>query len=252
MNLFTKRMLQKILLFCPDFMLNQLLKAKKTTIVLMYHSISKSTNFFAIDESCFVEQIKFLQENFEFIDVSDIVATDSLYRSEHLRIAVTFDDGYKDISITVKPFLSGRSIPFCVFITPSIIEKSHESYMNWEDIRKLSKDSKITIGSHSMTHIPLDAISESNSDLKYELAGSKSAIVETTGIDVRYFAYPYGYLNLIVSESVSHYYDAAFTSSDITQSTRYSIPRMSVDKECMNLKRFKIRLLLHKGIKKCY
>lgn len=62
--------------------------------------------------------------------------------------------------------------------------------MNWDDIRFLSNHPLITIGSHVCQHISIGKSVEMCYEEEY--AHSKNVIEIQLGIEVNYFAYPYG------------------------------------------------------------
>jgi peptidoglycan/xylan/chitin deacetylase (PgdA/CDA1 family) len=62
--------------------------------------------------------------------------------------------------------------------------------MNWNQIEELSKDSLVTIGSHTVNHYPLKSLSEEQS--KFELTESRRIIESHIKMPVNHFCYPIG------------------------------------------------------------
>lgn len=62
--------------------------------------------------------------------------------------------------------------------------------LTWEEIRQLSADPLVTIGAHTMDHLSLRTLTDS--ELDYEITASRRELEAKTGKDVLHFAYPYG------------------------------------------------------------
>jgi peptidoglycan/xylan/chitin deacetylase (PgdA/CDA1 family) len=114
-------------------------------------------------------------------------------------VAVTFDDGYRDLMEFALPVLRDFKIPAAFFIVSrgvgDVDSWNHieglprEAIMSWDDLKKL-RDEGMTIGSHSASHARLD---EANSAaLHDEIEGSRRELQGKLGVPVRHFAYPQG------------------------------------------------------------
>lgn len=64
------------------------------------------------------------------------------------------------------------------------------SYMNWDEVAELSRDELCTIGSHTVNHLMLSKLPES--DAIFELAESKRIIESHINKPVYHLGYPYG------------------------------------------------------------
>ena len=114
-------------------------------------------------------------------------------------VAVTFDDGYKDLMEFALPVLKEFRIPAAFFIVSGGVGGTdawnrieglpHEPVMSWDDLKKL-RDEGMTIGSHSATHARLDVMHDEA--LREEVEGSRRELQSHLGIQVRHFAYPQG------------------------------------------------------------
>jgi peptidoglycan/xylan/chitin deacetylase (PgdA/CDA1 family) len=114
-------------------------------------------------------------------------------------VAVTFDDGYKDLMEFALPVLREFKIPAAFFIVSggvggndawvSIGGLPREPVMSWDDLKRLA-DEGMTIGSHSATHATLDGATAAT--LKREIEGSRNELQANLGIEIRHFAYPQG------------------------------------------------------------
>ncbi|MFH0908149.1 MAG: polysaccharide deacetylase family protein [bacterium] len=67
---------------------------------------------------------------------------------------------------------------------------AREMSMDWEQVRQLARDPLVTIGAHTVSHVPLARLNED--DMMREMAGSRQRLEDRLGIPVRHFAYPFG------------------------------------------------------------
>ena len=107
-----------------------------------------------------------------------------------LRVAVTFDDGYKDNLYVAAPVLLKLQIPFTVFITSSYIQTGSADYLNEVELKELAALPGATIGSHGVRHCRL---AECDDDaLRWELQESRRYLEDVTGQPVTALSYPHG------------------------------------------------------------
>src|SRR5262245_30221436 len=96
-------------------------------------------------------------------------------------VAVTFDDGYRDLMEHALPVLKEYRIPAAFFIVVEAVGGKDRWYrgdrdiMTWDDVKRLA-DAGMEIGSHSMTHRRMDQVDAAT--LERELVDSKRAIEE--------------------------------------------------------------------------
>jgi peptidoglycan/xylan/chitin deacetylase (PgdA/CDA1 family) len=72
----------------------------------------------------------------------------------------------------------------------SLQAKTKELALSWEQIRELSNDPIVTIGSHTVNHFPLNSLTRENST--FEIQESKKIIESRIAKEVRHFCYPLG------------------------------------------------------------
>ena len=75
---------------------------------------------------------------------------------------------------------------------------AHRMFMSWDDLARL-RDTGHTIGSHTMSHRRLSAISES--ERKHEIVESAAVLQKRLGVTPLWFAYPFGDIHSINAES---------------------------------------------------
>ncbi len=114
-------------------------------------------------------------------------------------MAISFDDGYKNIVDYAFPVLSRLNIPATVFVITDFIGRDnrwdvalggiHYSHLAAVDIRKLYQ-AGWEIGSHSLTHQSLRGLTLV--ELRRQLRDSKRKLEELIGQAVESFAPPFG------------------------------------------------------------
>jgi peptidoglycan/xylan/chitin deacetylase (PgdA/CDA1 family) len=62
--------------------------------------------------------------------------------------------------------------------------------MNWEQVREAAQSKLVTIGAHTVHHLPLRDMSEAGAH--FEIAESKKRLQAETGVEIAHFAYPFG------------------------------------------------------------
>jgi len=109
------------------------------------------------------------------------------------RVAITFDDGYRDHLMIVAPMLAELGIPFSVFVVPRYIETGHPYYLNVDQLSELSTMAGCTVGSHGMNHVRLVDLDEDA--LIRELRDSRQWLEDRLSRPVNMLAYPHGSVN---------------------------------------------------------
>ena len=202
--------------------------------ILIYHSVSKGViddpdRIFTVNPKLFALHMKTLVED-ESIELVELSQGLTNIVNTKLKVAITFDDGYKDSLLTVAPIMVKYQIPFTVFVTTSFIQNGDVGFMAPSDLIELSKIPGVTIGSHGVTHRPLTILDDKS--LKTELVLSKEYIENLIGKEVTSISYPKGAVDRRVRDAVENSgYRCGLTSyAGISNSARdpYLISRTSI------------------------
>lgn len=194
-------------------------------VVLLYHSVgglSNATYPWDVSRELFREQVRVLSRSFEFVDLRTVVETDAPEK----RIAVTFDDAFRNVYDAAVPVLREFDVPATVFVCPEfvgdenfdLLRRRHgleagvgDVVMTAEQLRDLAADDLFTVGSHTATHPDLTAVGDDDV-LTEEIVGAKRALEDRFGVAVDRFSYPYGEHDERSREIVEAAYDVAVTS----------------------------------------
>lgn len=184
--------------------------------VLLYHAVREDEDFPAapgtnVTPERFERQLKYLRRHFSVIPLSEALATEGV-----ARLAVTFDDGYRDNYQVVFPLLREFGIPATFFLTVAQIGRDwdfpHGPYpgLSWEEVREMTGDPRMEIGSHGLQHRDLTLLPPE--EAAEEITLSKKMLEENLALAVRFFSYPHGNYNQAVNDLVRRAgYRAAFS-----------------------------------------
>lgn len=151
----------------------------------------------------------------------------------HRYIAVTADDGWHSFLINAVPELIVRNIPLTIFVVSNRLGEtldgiSIDRLISEKELRELAAQN-VGIGSHTSSHRPMTAISET--DAWDELVVSKTELGEITGKSINSFCFPYGRFNadlLFLARKVG--YERVFTTvPEFADSTAFVVGRVRVD-----------------------
>lgn len=221
---------------------------KFTIPILMYHQVSTEAppNFsdHTVRTDVFKSQMKILK----FLGFQPITF-DQLYEYTEKKnslpskpVIITFDDVFQDAIENAVPILESSGFN-AVFYVPTNFVGKKSSWMlpdvntefqiaDWSTIKDL--DSRgFEIGSHTMSHPEMDAISKE--DCYRELVESRKILEETLGHEVRHLAYPFGCYddNVRTLTHEAGYYTACTVVPLIANSSHdlFELPRINVGRE---------------------
>jgi peptidoglycan/xylan/chitin deacetylase (PgdA/CDA1 family) len=188
--------------------------------VLMYHSIGASAsskfNRFAVDPGEFESQMDYLAaEGYTSVTAEDFAESRSSDRLLPPRpVVLTFDDAYEDFYSTALPILRKRAFVATLFVATAYVGatarwnksvgEGDRAILSWQALRDIAAEG-VEVAAHSHTHPQLDRLR--HAAMNDEASRSKGLLEDRLALQVRGFAYPFGYWNRAVRTSVA---DAAF------------------------------------------
>lgn len=209
--------------------------------ILTYHSIDDSGSIISVSPAKFRRQMELLKEvAYKTISLKEIV--------EHIRnrkvfpkksIAITFDDGFKNVYYEAFPILKEFGFTATIFLVTGDCGKknrwdSHSrnipniDLLCWDEIIEMS-DKGMDFGAHTMSHSNLSGLSIEKAT--EEIVNSKSMIQKHLKKDILFFAYPYGSQTVEIKGIIKgKFYGACSTGMGFVtlKSDVYSLPRIEM------------------------
>jgi peptidoglycan/xylan/chitin deacetylase (PgdA/CDA1 family) len=179
--------------------------------ILAFHAIGSSLPFPHYGIS--MTPARFEQAMSSLVPAQNAGLTDAVSRvdSQAALLALTFDDGYRDVLETAVPILRAHGLAASVFITAAFAAGGAPLYLDRQAIVELSREPRIEIGSHGATHRRLTECSDG--DLRNELRDSRHQLEDWIGRPVRTLAYPHGAVDRRVRDAAEEVgYESACTS----------------------------------------
>lgn len=198
-----------------------------SSTVLMFHHVTDTPK---VKRSILMGSDRFKSFIDSFDNYTDIETCMSRYKRKQMTI--TFDDALADVYTIAFPYLEKKGIPFTIFVAPGLLDR--DGYISVKQLTELSRSSLVTIGSHSLSHVPLKGRS---TEFQYkEINESKRLLEEIIEKEVTLIAYPYGQCdaNTITVIKKSHAYEYGFLASGgpinaICAGRELKLPRLRVD-----------------------
>lgn len=249
---FPKRILSTTLDYfrVPEF----LLRLSHFDLVLLYHSVEsvRSDYRYSVSVESFQRQLYFLTRTVDVVPLEVMMNT----RSDHVRVAITFDDAYDDFFTNAFPLLENFRVPATVFVPTAFVGRiggietetaflNQKSFLNWTQISELHRSGLVCFESHTHTHL---ICSGASAEMVDDVTISIEQIAEYTGRRPIYFAYPNG-----VSTPDTHEVarglglQAVFTTQRRRVSNGFVHGRYDITTEMEDLSQFKRNIAgLHK------
>jgi peptidoglycan/xylan/chitin deacetylase (PgdA/CDA1 family) len=183
--------------------------------ILTYHSLDDSGSVISTPPEIFRRQIESLAgSGIPLVPIDRVASCPG-------SVAVTFDDGYRNLAEHAFPVLEQFGVPATVFVvsrycglfnrwpsqSPGVVPEM--PLLSWEQLAAVS--SGIEIGAHTATHPRLPALSADECDR--EMYECREEIEQRLARPVRWLAYPYGFCSSSVRSSAARYFDLAVGTS---------------------------------------
>ena len=185
---------------------------KKSCRILLYHSVGEhdcknDKMGLSVPTDIFYMQMKYLKDNgFHVISLPELInkiKNNAVFPDKS--IAITFDDGYRNVLTKALPIINNFSFHVTVFINVYFIEKKISSdfywkrwdILNWEEVLELHRNG-IHIGSHALSHRRLSDLN--TQELEQEVFISREHIEGRIKDRVDTFSYPHGSFNRAVKD----------------------------------------------------
>lgn len=230
--------------------------------IFMYHSIGDAPPrardpFLYVSKTRFAEQLALLSENgFTSGSLDDYPDSDG---NPEKKVIITFDDGYRNVLRNGLEILTRHRFQAIQYVVAGMIGTRNEwdlkhgnvpeALMDAGEIREWMAAGQL-IGSHSLTHANVAAITEA--EAREQISGSKKKLEDLFGVAVEHFAYPGGKWNPMARDLVREAgYKTACTTQfgvNTVQTPRFELKRIFSLSEGELLGKVKHRLKRKLGV----
>lgn len=204
--------------------------------VIVYHAVGERPREFDrkglfISQRQFEFQMDFLARQRTVVPLSQILAPGDDGRRR--RVAITFDDGFRNVLTEAVPVLRRYALPAAVFVptkwldTPSGSDASAGAIetLTIDDLRELDRLG-YEIGSHSHSH--LDCSRAAREQVVADLTESVTQLTAAVGRAPRYLAWPFGRYSAAALEAAAQVgFELAFATDHPSRSP-YAVPRTPI------------------------
>jgi len=162
--------------------------------ILLYHriAISETDHRYYVTPETFESEIRLLHD-WEYTSITTEMLVEAITEGAELParpVLITFDDGNLDNYTTAFPIMQKYGFTGVMYLVNNYI--GYDQYMNKDQILEMVA-AGWEVGSHSMNHFDLKAISPQQQ--RNEIVESRELLEELLGVPVLTFAYPFGSRN---------------------------------------------------------
>jgi peptidoglycan/xylan/chitin deacetylase (PgdA/CDA1 family) len=173
-------------------------------LILGYHRVGAGMEReMDLPREVFAEQMRYLAGHREVVPLVDGVKRLGFPLERDL-VAITFDDGYREVFTQAWPVLRDLGLPATVFLATGFVEGTEPAPiragagdrgapplpLSWDEVGEVHASGLVEIGSHSRSHRSFDTLSRA--EAAEECASSRATIARRIGAQAETFAYPAG------------------------------------------------------------
>lgn len=232
------------------------LLGNRLDVILLYHSvggISGTSYDYDLPEAQFRKQMQLVNERFDPVDLETLLEKGA--QGGRKRVAVTFDDGFRNVHDVAAPILREFDIPATVFVCPDLLNdadierirkyhslgpNAHEVLMTEQQVQSLAADELFVIGNHTANHVRVTDLDAD--EIANEVIGAKHDLERLIGSTVDRFSYPYGIEDSRTAEAVIESHSLAVTSERALLGASVNPYRLSRIDACQPFNTFKFEM----------
>lgn len=222
---------------------NNFVRSRYVVPILMYHTVYPSASYsnrLAVSTETFEKQMEFLKKNrYTVMSLPDLVRAINEKRELPAKpVALTFDDGYKDMYTDVFPILKKYGFSGTFFIIVQEVGRVQNDRLSWEQIKEMQASGFAVIGSHAVGPEPLINFVSAD-DVRWQITESKRQLEEKLGSPVTLFSYPEGLFTPAIRQMVI---DAGYEGAVATKPGKmyaiddgYALRRLRISESAKNM-----------------
>lgn len=219
--------------------------------ILQYHHVSDSTpSITSISPEGFEQHMAYLAAHHKVVSLETM--HDSLINKTALpeyAVAITFDDGFKNILENAHPILMKYGFSYTVFINPAQIGGS-QSQLSWDEVKMMATQG-VTFANHTLDHIhlltryPYENDEDWLNRVANDIEMAEKMIHNELGYSRKWLAYPFGEFDLSLKKLLSDKGYLAFgqqSGAAAWYSAHQALPRFPASGRYANLDTLKTKL----------
>lgn len=202
--------------------------------ILMYHSVGERGRYGNVSVDRFREDLSRLVEGYEVVDLGALPTPDG----DRPRVAITFDDAYRNFHEHALPVLREFDVPVTLFVPVGLLDGGYPSLagrlerspdgdprvdgpdsdgrpaplMTSEQVHAALETGLVTLGNHTLTHP--DLATAPPESLVTEVCEAGRRLEREFGVTVDRFCYPYGRYSRAALSLVRETHELAVTAVD--------------------------------------
>lgn len=208
--------------------------------ILTYHSLDSSGSVISTSPEVFRKQMQVLASNScRVIPLNEVARCVRENQNPPANaVAITFDDGFRNVFDVAFPVLKDYGFPATVFLVTSFCGRDNRWHgqpdqipaldlLNWDEILQMAD--VVDFGVHTANHPDLTKLS--GTQLQEEIAGASVSLRQRTGKTEQAFAYPYGKQSMEARKIVENNFYAACSTQMMFASRNsdlYFLPRIDM------------------------
>lgn len=226
-------------------------QAADNAVILLYHHVSDATPAStSVSPETFQQHMSYLAEHYNVLPLKDVVV--ALKNKQSLpdnAVAITFDDGFKNIYQNGHPILAKLHLPYTVFINPDLVNKVNY-HLSWDDMKNMAKQGA-SFANHNLRHEHLLTRLPDENDEAWlvrritDIQQAETLLEDNLDVKDKFFAYPYGEFSPALQARITElgYVGFAQYSGAIASFSDFSaLPRFPAAGIYANLDRLKVKI----------
>jgi len=174
--------------------------------ILLYHHVANDTPAStSISPAQFEQHMAYINEHHTVLPLTEIVA--AIKDGEPLpanALAITFDDGYKNILTNGHPILRRYDFPYTIFINPAEIGQRADQ-LSWKEVKQMQNEG-VLFANHTLDHLHMLNKNSGESEAAWlervwnNVTDAQAMLEEKLGTSEAYLAYPFGEYNQALAQ----------------------------------------------------
>ncbi|MGJ8679793.1 polysaccharide deacetylase family protein [Paraglaciecola sp.] len=226
-------------------------QARDNAVIVVYHHVSEDTpKSTSVSPTVFAQHMQYLADHHTVLPLNTVI--EKLSNQQPLpdkAVAITFDDGYKNIYQNAHPIMQKHGFPYTIFVNPALI--GNQNYqLDWQQVKQMAKQN-VSFANHGNAHLhSLHKLKSEDEQtwlnrVTVNVIKAEELLSSKLGYSLKYFAYPYGEFNQALKKNLTKlgYTGFAQHSGAIASYSDFSaLPRFPSAGIYSNLKTLQVKL----------